>query len=138
MVPNDHIQQRVAASAACFGDQLDVPLTFEDTRAAGISLGSGVVMAFTTDVDMTAITRRIAHFFAEESCGLCVPCRVGTVRQEEALGRVQAGRSQLGDELGRLGELDVTLRDASICGLGQFSTVAVQSAIELRLIGDAP
>lgn len=124
-----------AAGTFIEGDQLDVPLTFEHTRDAGISLGSGVVMAFTTDIDMTAIMRRIAHFFAEESCGLCVPCRVGTVRQEEALGRIQDGVSDLDAERGRLSDLDAVLRDASICGLGQFASVAVQSAIELRLIG---
>ena len=126
-----------AAGSFISGSTLDIPLTFEDTRAAGISLGSGVVMAFTTDVDMLTITRRIAHFFAEESCGLCVPCRVGTVRQEEALGRVQSGTATLADEAERLSELDTVLRDASICGLGQLSTVAVQSAIELRLIGES-
>ena len=114
--------------------QLDVPLTFEDTRAAGIALGSGVVMAFNTDVDMAAIIRRIAHFFREESCGLCVPCRVGTVRQEESL--IRLGEGAPGDhELELLAQLDETLRDASICGLGQFASSAVQSAIEIGLIG---
>ncbi|MGI9529927.1 MAG: NADH-ubiquinone oxidoreductase-F iron-sulfur binding region domain-containing protein, partial [Acidimicrobiia bacterium] len=111
------------------------PLTFEDSRSAGIALGSGVVMVFNTAVDMAAITNRIAHFFSEESCGLCVPCRVGTVRQEEALIRLSEG----GDpdtELALLGQIDGTLRDASICGLGQFASSAVQSAIEIGLIGD--
>ncbi len=126
-----------AAGTFIAGDDLDVPLTFEGSRSAGIALGSGVVMAITTDVDLASITRRIAHFFAEESCGLCVPCRVGTVRQEEALGRM----SDPGDhsaELALLSELDGVLRDASICGLGQFATSAVQSAIRIGLIGGAP
>mgnify|MGYP001553826735 FL=1 len=114
--------------------QLDVPLTFEDTRTAGIALGSGVVMAFNTDVDMAAIIRRIAHFFREESCGLCVPCRGGTVRPEESL--IRRGEGAPADpELELLAQLDETLRDASICGLGQFASSAVQSAIEIGLIG---
>ena len=100
---------------------------------AGVSLGSGVVMVFNTDTDMAAIVQRIAHFFREESCGLCVPCRVGTVRQEEAL--VRLARDGDDHELELLAELDTVLKDASICGLGQFATVAVQSAIEIGLIG---
>ena len=65
---------------------LDMPLTFEDARAAGATLGSGVVMLFDESADLEAIVRRIARFFRDESCGQCVPCRIGTVRQEEALG----------------------------------------------------
>jgi NADH-quinone oxidoreductase subunit F len=125
-----------AAGTFIAGEGLDVPLTFEATRAAGISLGSGVVMVFNTDVDMTLIAGRIAHFFAEESCGLCIPCRVGTVRQEESLARIRSRSSDVRRELDLLSELDGVLRDASICGLGQFATVAIQSAIDLRLIGD--
>jgi NADH-quinone oxidoreductase subunit F len=115
-------------------DQMDVPLTFEDAQAAGVSLGSGVIMVFNTDVDMDGVVNRIAHFFADESCGLCVPCRVGTVRQSEALGRIASGADR-GRELTILADLDSVLRDASICGLGQLSTTAVQSAIGLGIVG---
>jgi NADH-quinone oxidoreductase subunit F len=123
-----------AAGAFLSDEQLDIPLTFEDTRTAGISLGSGVVMVFNQDVDLPAIVRRISHFFREESCGLCVPCRVGTVRQEESLIRIGKG-SPVANELELLGQLDDVLRDASICGLGQLASSAVQSAIRLGLIG---
>ena len=71
---------------------LDVALTFEGTRAIGATLGSGVVMAFGESVDLVDIVRRIAEFFRDESCGQCVPCRVGTVRQEELLARLRARR----------------------------------------------
>jgi NADH-quinone oxidoreductase subunit F len=71
---------------------------------------------------------RIAEFFRDESCGQCVPCRVGTVRQEEALKRLAAGRAH-DDELETLGELAQVMRDASICGLGQTAANAVESAI---------
>jgi len=123
-----------AAGTFLTPEQRDVPLTFEDSRTAGIALGSGVVMVFNSSVDMAAIARRIAHFFSEESCGLCVPCRVGTVRQEEALTRLSEGTNVTG-ELQLLSQIDGTLRDASICGLGQFASSAVQSAIEIGLIG---
>ena len=74
-------------------DELDMPLTFEGARAAQATLGSGVVMVFDDTVDMRPILRRIAAFFRDESCGQCVPCRVGTVRQEEALHRIAGGRA---------------------------------------------
>ena len=54
-------------------------------------------MAFTDDLDMTRITRRIAHFFAEESCGKCAPCRVGTKRMMEILDRLCSGQGSLRD-----------------------------------------
>src|SRR6185503_17734424 len=60
---------------------LETPLTFEGTRAIGATLGSGVVMVFDETADLVGTLRRIAAFFRDESCGQCVPCRVGTVRQ---------------------------------------------------------
>ena len=112
-------------------DLLDAKLTFEDSRAGGYTLGSGVVMAFDRDVDLVDIVLRIARFFRDESCGQCVPCRVGTVRQEEALHRLVAGRTigSREDELMLLEQIAEVMRDASICGLGQTAASAVQSAI---------
>ena len=112
-------------------DRLDIPLTFEDARAGGYTLGSGVVMALNGTVDLVDQCLRIARFFRDESCGQCVPCRVGTVRQEEALLRLAQGRTIGGreQELGLLEEVAQVMRDASICGLGQTAANAVQSAI---------
>jgi NADH-quinone oxidoreductase subunit F len=120
-----------AAGSFVGPDALDLSLTFEDAKAGGYTLGSGVVMAFDDAVDLVDVVLRIARFFRDESCGQCVPCRVGTVRQEEALHRLVAGRT-LGsrdDEVGLLGEIAEVMRDASICGLGQTAANAVQSAI---------
>ena len=74
-------------------DRLDIRLTFEDARAGGYTLGSGVIMVFDEDTDLVDLCLRIARFFRDESCGQCVPCRVGTVRQEESLHRLVAGRT---------------------------------------------
>jgi NADH-quinone oxidoreductase subunit F len=112
-------------------DRLDIPLTFEDARAGGYTLGSGVVMLFDEDADLADACLRIARFFRDESCGQCVPCRVGTVRQEEALHRLVQNRA-LGsrdDELRLLEDVAQVMRDASICGLGQTAASAIQSAI---------
>jgi len=118
---------------------LDMPLTFEGVRAAGATLGSGVVLVLDDTVDVTALLRRITQFFRDESCGQCVPCRVGTVRQEELVARL-AGGAPLGSvrtELALLDDIGYVTRDASICGLGQTALSAVQSAVKLGLIGDS-
>jgi NADH-quinone oxidoreductase subunit F len=112
-------------------DRLNARLTFEDARAGGYTLGSGVIMVFDADTDLVELVLRIARFFRDESCGQCVPCRVGTVRQEEALLRLVSGRT-LGtraDELALLEDVADVMRDASICGLGQTAAGAVRSAI---------
>ncbi|MCF1594139.1 NAD(P)H-dependent oxidoreductase subunit E [Streptomyces muensis] len=112
-------------------DELDIPLTFEGTREAGTTLGSGVVMAFDDTVPLPRLLLRIAEFFRDESCGQCVPCRVGTVRQEEALHRiVQRTGAAAADDIALLREVGRAMRDASICGLGQTAWNAVESAID--------
>ena len=112
-------------------DALDTPLTFEGTRAIGATLGSGVVMVFDQTADLVGTLRRIAAFFRDESCGQCVPCRVGTVRQEELLARLADGvgvRSRA-EELHLLADIGQAMRDASICGLGQTASSAIESAL---------
>jgi NADH-quinone oxidoreductase subunit F len=117
-------------------DRLDTKLTFEGTRAAGATLGSGVVMVFDETADLPGALRRIAAFFRDESCGQCVPCRVGTVRQEELLARLEAGRplGRLDTELALFDDLARAMRDASICGLGQTASSAIESAIRGGLV----
>jgi NADH-quinone oxidoreductase subunit F len=113
-------------------DALDLRMTFEDARAGGYTLGSGVVLVCNETADLVDLCLRIAAFFRDESCGQCVPCRVGTVRQEEALHRLVAGR-ELGSrdqELALLGEIGQVMRDASICGLGQTAANAIASAVQ--------
>jgi NADH-quinone oxidoreductase subunit F len=134
-VPNGHELKAVllggAAGVFVGPEALDTPLTFEATRAIGATLGSGVVMAFDETADMVDTLRRIAQFFRDESCGQCVPCRVGTVRQEELLVRLAAA-APLGsrkDELALLAEIGQAMRDASICGLGQTASSAIESAM---------
>ncbi|QCD59369.1 NAD(P)H-dependent oxidoreductase subunit E [Streptomyces hawaiiensis] len=120
-----------AAGGFVRADELDIPLTFEGTREAGTTLGSGVVMAFDDSVPLPRLLLRIAEFFRDESCGQCVPCRVGTVRQEEALHRIveRTGVDAAGD-IALLREVGRAMRDASICGLGQTAWNAVESAID--------
>jgi NADH-quinone oxidoreductase subunit F len=120
-----------AAGTFLSPEELDTPLTFEDTRAIGATLGSGVVMLFDDTVDLRRILLRIADFFRHETCGQCVPCRIGVVRQQEALERLVAGKAQgsVTEEIARLREMGQAMRDASICGLGQTASSALESAL---------
>jgi NADH-quinone oxidoreductase subunit F len=120
-------------------NELDMPLTFEGVRAAKATLGSGVIMVFDDTVEMLPMLQRITAFFRDESCGQCVPCRVGTVRQEESLARIAAGKPRGGvtTEISLLDEVGLAMKDASICGLGQTAYSALESAIHrLGLIGE--
>ena len=117
-----------AAGAFVGPDLLDLKLTHEGTRAAGVTLGSGVVIVYDEQAELVPALLRIAEFFRDESCGQCVPCRVGTVRQEEAVKRLAAGAPHA-DERETLAELAQVMRDASICGLGQTAASAIESAI---------
>jgi NADH-quinone oxidoreductase subunit F len=110
-------------------EHLDLPLTFEAARAAGVSLGSGVIMVFNSARDMHDIVRRVARFFRDESCGQCVPCRIGTVRVEEAVARANGGV-----DVNLIDDLDRAMKDASICGLGHTAASVVRSAIDRGLI----
>jgi NADH-quinone oxidoreductase subunit F len=122
-----------AAGSFVGSEEIDTPLTFEGTRAIGATLGSGVVMVFDETTDLRQTVARIARFFRDESCGQCVPCRVGTVRQEEALSRL-ARNGDGAREVRLLDELAQVMRDASICGLGQTAANAIVSAVSRGLL----
>ena len=126
-------------------DALDMPLSFEGARAANATRGSGVIMVFDETADLLDTLARIAQFFRDESCGQCVPCRVGTVRQLELLQTRSASSASStfapGASADRsaapgvgsassalLSELGQAMRDASICGLGQTAASAIESA----------
>ncbi|HEV7604364.1 MAG TPA: NAD(P)H-dependent oxidoreductase subunit E [Candidatus Limnocylindrales bacterium] len=134
-VPGDRAIRTIllggAAGVFVGPEALDMPLTFEATRAAAATLGSGVIMVFDETADLVDTLRRIAQFFRDESCGQCVPCRVGSVRQEELLARLAAGSRvrPRDEELALLREIGQAMRDASICGLGQTASSAIESAL---------
>ena len=127
----------MGGAAGSFIDEsmLDVPLTIEASRENGFSLGSGVVMVLNDTVDFDDFVTRIAKFFRDESCGQCVPCRVGTVRQGESLLRIREKGSTVADERQLLDDFALVMKDSSICGLGHTASGAILSAIDLGLIG---
>jgi NADH-quinone oxidoreductase subunit F len=128
-----------AAGSFVDADALDMELTFEGAAAANTGLGSGAVIVFDETTEFAPVLRRIAQFFRDESCGQCVPCRIGTVRQEEALARLAAHQPLGGvaEEMHLLDDLARVMTDASICGLGQTAASAIQSAFRLGLVNGA-
>ena len=122
-----------AAGSFVTQESIDLPLTFEDTRDAGVALGSGVIMVFSDTDELTKTVLRIAEFFRDESCGQCVPCRVGTVRQEELLIRI-ADKNSVDADISLFDDLAAVMSDASICGLGHTASSAVRSALNLGLL----
>ena len=110
-------------------DKLNICLTHEDTRAAGLSLGSASVVVFSESANLKQTFVDLGHFFAHESCGKCYPCQLGTQRQAEILNRNLAGELIAGD-FERLEDVGWTMTDASLCGLGQTAAAAILSAME--------
>ena len=119
-----------AAGAFAIEKDLDVILSFENLSAAGLPLGSGAVMVFDDSADLRDVLKRLAHFFADESCGKCYPCQLGARRQHEILERGAAGHALAGDRE-RLSDVGHTMIDASLCGLGQTAPTAILSAMKL-------
>lgn len=118
-----------AAGAIADPSQLDVNLTFEDLRNEGLPLGSGVITVFDETRDLRDVLLRLANFFAEESCGKCFPCQIGTQRQYEIMKRV-ANRKSKSHDVQDLEDIIATMTDSSLCGLGQTAGSAIGSAIK--------
>ena len=116
-----------AAGTFLLPNEIEVPLSFEDLRAAGSTFGSGAIMVFNQSTDLRDVLRRLGKFFQHESCGKCFPCQLGTQRQVEILERLDAPRA--GDR-DRLHDIGMTMTEASICGLGHTAAIAVLSAME--------
>ncbi len=116
-----------AAGTFLGAEHLDAPLTFEDLKKIGGTIGAGTIMVFDDAVDLRQVLRRIADFFAHESCGKCYPCQMGAQRQAEIMARVAQGQARPGD-VDTLLELGGVMTDTSICGLGQTAAQAIVNA----------
>jgi NADH-quinone oxidoreductase subunit F len=126
-----------AAGAFAGPEQLDLPMSFEGLRQAGLPLGSGVVAVFNTQQDLRETLQSLARFFAHESCGKCFPCQLGTQRQLELVDRIAAGVARP-EDLRALEDVGFTMTYASLCGLGMTAGSAILSAVQRwpELVGD--
>ena len=136
--PTDEVRAILLGGAAgtfVLPTQVDLELSLEGARAAGTTLGSGVVMPIGVADDMTAVLVRLAEFFRNESCGQCVPCRVGTVRQHELLVGISGSGGVDTETRDLIDDVAEVMADASICGLGHTAASAVRSALDQGLVG---
>jgi NADH-quinone oxidoreductase subunit F len=111
-------------------EELDMPLTYEDSRTREIPLGSGVVMVFDETVDLRITLYELSRFFAHESCGKCFPCQLGTQRQMEILEHIAFNSGAKPADKQILLDVGFAMTETSLCGLGQTAASAVVSAIE--------
>ncbi len=107
---------------------LDTPVDYESLAAAGSIMGSGGLIVMDEDTCMVDMAKFFLDFTQDESCGKCVPCREGTKRMQEILGRIAAGQGVEGD-IDTLLRLADTIKRASLCGLGQAAPNPVISTI---------
>jgi NADH:ubiquinone oxidoreductase subunit F (NADH-binding) len=108
---------------------LDIPLDWATLSKLGSMVGSGAVVVCTNRACMLDMAFNSVRFFRNESCGKCVPCRIGTQKMVEMLEAWMSG-SQAAGGLKLLDELSHTLKQTSICGLGQIAPVPIQSVVK--------
>ena len=125
------IQPGGASSNFLGPDQLDVPLDFGSLREAGSMLGSGALVVLAEGTDLLAAATNVLRFFRDESCGKCVPCRVGSTKAHRILTDHLAAGGGAGDVNARVTELEQVMRRTSICGLGQVALGPVASVLRL-------
>jgi NADH-quinone oxidoreductase subunit F len=117
-----------ASTPMLTADQVDIPMAFETLEKAGSQLGTGAIVVMDEDTCMVEAARRISKFFAHESCGRCVPCRVGSVRLYEALERIEAGKG-LPDDIERALYLSQNIDGRTFCPMGAALVNPARSTI---------
>jgi formate dehydrogenase iron-sulfur subunit len=109
--------------------RFDLPMGYEELAEVGAMVGHGGVVVFDDTVDMARMARFAMEFCAEESCGKCTPCRVGSVRGVEVIDRIRAGQDRE-ENLALLDDLCEVMADGSLCAMGGLTPMPVRSAIE--------
>jgi formate dehydrogenase beta subunit len=126
----DSVQPGGASSNFLGPEHLDVPLDFGTLAEAGSMLGSGAVVVIAEGTDSLAAATNVLRFFRNESCGKCVPCRVGSAKAHDLLTETLRTGGELDEgRRARLLELELTMRKTSICGLGQVALGPVVSVM---------
>jgi NADH:ubiquinone oxidoreductase subunit F (NADH-binding) len=129
--PLGAIQPGGASSNFIGPGQIDVPLDFADLAKAGSMLGSGALVVMAEGTDLLAAATNVLRFFRDESCGKCVPCRVGSSKAHRMLTDLLTAGGGPGDMGDQVAELAAVMRRTSICGLGQVALGPVMSVTKL-------
>jgi formate dehydrogenase beta subunit len=131
------IQPGGASSNFLGPEHLDVPLDWKPLQEAGSMLGSGALIVMAEGTDLLAAATNVLRFFRNESCGKCVPCRVGSMKAHAILTEHLGNGGGSGDVPRKVVELEETLRMTSICGLGQVALGPVLSVLGMDRGGAA-
>ncbi|ASR38501.1 formate dehydrogenase [Prauserella marina] len=110
-------------------DRFDLPMDYEAFAGADAMLGHGGIVVFDDTVDMSAMARFAMEFCAEESCGKCTPCRVGSVRGVEVIDKITGGEDPDGN-LALLNDLCELMTEGSLCAMGSLTPNPVRSALD--------
>lgn len=117
-------------SGGCLTEKhLDVPIDFDNLVAAGSMMGSGGMIVMDEDDCMVSVAKYYLDFTVEESCGKCSPCRIGNKRLHELLNHICEGKGGIND-IDRLRNMSLVIKDTSLCGLGQTSPNPVLSTLD--------
>jgi NADP-reducing hydrogenase subunit HndC len=117
-------------SGGCLSEKhLDTPIDFDNLIAAGSIMGSGAMIVLDEDDCMVSMAKFFLEFTVEESCGKCAPCRIGNKRLHELLGQICEGKGSL-EDLDRLKNMSIVIKDTALCGLGQTSPNPVLSMMD--------
>jgi len=117
-------------SGGCIpAEMLDLPIDFDTLTKAGSMMGSGGMIVMDEDTCMVDVARYFLQFTQEESCGKCVPCRLGTRQLYEILTRITKGQGEP-EDLKRLKDLAKTVKTGSLCGLGQTAPNPVLTTLK--------
>ena len=108
---------------------LDTPVTYENINATGAIMGSGGMVVMDETTCMVDIAKIFLGFTCEESCGKCIYCRIGTKRMHEILVKISEGKGEMSD-LDELESLAYSIKDASLCGLGQTAPNPVLTGLK--------
>ncbi len=117
-----------ASGSILDGSFLDVPMDFAELASRGGALGSGALLICGDDTCVVDLARVLLRFFATESCGKCVPCRIGTTRAKEILERLVDARAAM-DDVAHLERIATNMQLASFCGLGQAAAVPILTGL---------
>jgi len=117
-------------SGGCLTEKhLDTPIDFDSLLEIGSMMGSGGMIVMDEDDCMVAIAKFYLEFIVEESCGKCVPCRIGNKRLLEILTKITEGKGKM-EDLSKLRSLAITIKDTALCGLGQTSPNPILSTLD--------
>jgi NADH:ubiquinone oxidoreductase subunit F (NADH-binding)/NADH:ubiquinone oxidoreductase subunit E len=121
----------LGGAAGAFVDEaaLDVAMDFDSLAEHDAVLGSGAVLVLGEEASVVELLWGILRFFEHESCGQCVPCRLGTARLAEIVGRIASGDGSA-DDIELLHQVATVMRDTSLCPLGQSPILPIETALD--------